>query len=175
MTKKKVEAAQVPFKVDHQKMIIIALSKSISAFNNVDEIVGEKIFKGNVKQKVLQFVKWFTDFNNKVYTVYYDTNPKYFEDLVSVFDGFNTKMEVKNKNVDNLALFYMKMMSIRKDMMMSAFSDSRETYIFCQACILKIDRLMANKFWGGIKTIVEEKKEVRDLIDSFGTDIYLLH
>jgi len=95
--------------------------------------------------------------------------------MVSEFDSFDREVDAGSENVDSLINFYMKISSIKKDMSMIHFDNDQASYMYCQICIVKIEKMLKTNFWNGYRERIISNSPTRDKIDAYSSKIYLLN
>ena len=163
--------------INIQKLLIVALCKVSSAIIDIQEIEDEKMYKGNVKREINNFIKWYNDYSRPLSKLYYQTGAKYADTIVDQFNNYDTVFNNLPREADNrMCLAYAKLSSVIEDFNSVEFEDNNDIYYFGKILSEKTSILLTKGFWN--QYINESAGEQGNAItlsfkmDHFGKKIY---
>lgn len=163
-------------KTNTQKLLIVALCKISSAIIDIQEIEDEKMFKGNIKRDINNFIKWYNDYSKPLNKIYYQTNPKYANMIVDQFDNYDTTFTLVRHADARMCLFHSKLLSAIRDFESVTFEDFNDIHYFGKLFSEKAFMLLGKGFWNQyVKHTSTEGESVVDLcfnMTNFGKKIY---
>ncbi len=128
-------------------ILVVAMCKITSAFDDIAEIESEKIFKGTVKHSITSFQEWYNKFSSELYKIYYEKNAQHFEGIITEFNKYESYLEPGSKKEIRMGIAYLKLESAKNDLLDESTNENPSIGMFSLIVCSELEKLLKHGFW----------------------------